>query len=70
MGGDKLDTTLSTLRSQPGSMLAAMFSGRHAVVKDNDGRAFIDRNGMIFGNCSTPSARAGLPRKKRTSWNG
>jgi len=29
-------------------MLAAMFSGRHNVSKDEDGRYFIDRDGTHF----------------------
>jgi len=29
-------------------MLAAMFSGRHFVQKDEDGRYFIDRDGTHF----------------------
>jgi len=29
-------------------MLSAMFSGRHNVTKDEDGRYFIDRDGTHF----------------------
>ena len=29
-------------------MLAAMFSGRHNALKDQDGRYFIDRDGTHF----------------------
>ena len=29
-------------------MLSAMFSGRHNVIKDEDGRYFIDRDGTHF----------------------
>jgi len=48
VGGTTLDTTLKTLCTQSNSMLAAMFSGRHTVIKDKDGRYFIDRNGDMF----------------------
>jgi hypothetical protein len=29
-------------------MLAVMFSGRHEIVKDENGRFFIDRDGKYF----------------------
>lgn len=48
VGGSKFETTLSTLTGQPGSMLAAMFSGRHEVPQDEDGYVFIDRDGTHF----------------------
>lgn len=48
VGGDKFETTLSTLTAQPDSMLAAMFSGRHKVPQDEDGYVFIDRDGTHF----------------------
>mgnify|MGYP003918460899 CR=1 FL=1 len=35
------------LTSVPGSALAAMFSGRHELAKD-DGKTFIDRDPKIF----------------------
>ncbi|XP_065837341.1 uncharacterized protein [Oscarella lobularis] len=49
VGGTKYATSLSTLtRSQPNSMLAAMFSGRHNIEIDNEGAVFIDRDGPSF----------------------
>jgi hypothetical protein len=44
VGGCRFTTTVSTLRSAPSpSLFAAMFSGRHAVVRGADGAVFIDR---------------------------
>ncbi|XP_071118482.1 uncharacterized protein [Haliotis cracherodii] len=48
VGGRHLTTSLSTLTKYPDSMLAAMFSGRHPVAKDKDGRYFIDVDGDVF----------------------
>ncbi|XP_048255939.1 BTB/POZ domain-containing protein KCTD7-like isoform X5 [Haliotis rufescens] len=48
VGGRHLTTSLSTLTKYPDSMLAAMFSGRHPVAKDQDGRYFIDVDGDVF----------------------
>ena len=36
--------SLTTLRSQSDSMLAAMFSGRHQLATDEDRAYFIDRD--------------------------
>ena len=41
-------TSLLTLTKDPDSMLAAMFSGRHALRQDDDGSFFIDRDGTHF----------------------
>lgn len=51
VGGVRYETTLTTLRRCPTSMLAAMFSGREgvSVPVDADGYVFIDRNGTHFG---------------------
>lgn len=49
VGGCHFTTSLTTLTSEPGSMLAAMFSGRHELEKDDEGRVFIDRDPKAFG---------------------
>ncbi|XP_053404206.1 BTB/POZ domain-containing protein KCTD14-like isoform X2 [Mercenaria mercenaria] len=48
VGGKLMTTLLNTLRHEPDSMLAAMFSGRHVISKDKDGRYFIDCDGEVF----------------------
>ena len=48
VGGVLFETSIETLKSDPDSMLSAMFSGRHNVTKDEDGRYFIDRDGTHF----------------------
>lgn len=48
VGGVKYMTRLSTLRKYEDSMLAAMFSGRHVVDKDEYGNYFLDSNGHVF----------------------
>lgn len=48
VGGTYYSTTLDTLRSDPDSMLCAMFSGRVGVLRDKDQRYFIDRDGGLF----------------------
>ena len=49
VGGVQFETSIDTLtRGDPDSMLAAMFSGRHNPMKDEDGRYFIDRDGTHF----------------------
>eukprot|EP00930_Biecheleria_cincta_P038620 TRINITY_DN26528_c0_g1_i2.p1 TRINITY_DN26528_c0_g1~~TRINITY_DN26528_c0_g1_i2.p1 ORF type:complete len:364 (+),score=97.81 TRINITY_DN26528_c0_g1_i2:50-1141(+) len=52
VGGVHFKTSRSTLTSVHGSMLAAMFSGRHDSMlssEGQDGRTFIDRDGAPFG---------------------
>lgn len=39
-------------------MLAAMFSGRHYIPTDAEGRYFIDRDGTYFGYVQYPQWRA------------
>jgi len=48
VGGTMLSSSRTTLTSMPGSMLDAMFSGRHTLEEDDDGRVFIDRDGAAF----------------------
>lgn len=49
IGGAHFTTRLSTLRRYEDTMLAAMFSGRHYIPTDAEGRYFIDRDGAHFG---------------------
>ncbi|XP_056909346.1 BTB/POZ domain-containing protein KCTD7 isoform X1 [Takifugu flavidus] len=53
IGGMHFTTRLSTLRRYEDTMLAAMFSGRHYIPRDADGRYFIDRDGTYFGSFSS-----------------
>ncbi|KAL1918600.1 uncharacterized protein VTP21DRAFT_2622 [Calcarisporiella thermophila] len=48
VGGLLFETSLTTLKRDPNSMLAAMFSGRHSLKPDPDGSYFIDRDGTHF----------------------
>ena len=48
VGGSRYTTTLSTLTKYPDSMLGAMFSRRHALVQQEDGSYFVDRDGEAF----------------------
>ena len=49
VGGKIYKTSLETLRKDPNSMLAAMFSGRFDVKPaEDDGAYFIDRDGELF----------------------
>jgi len=48
VGGTKFTTLRSTLVKYPGSMLEAMFSGRHRITKDKKDRFFIDRSPEVF----------------------
>ena len=50
VGGSRYTTALSTLTKYPDSMLGAMFSGRHALVQQEDGSYFIDRDGEVFSH--------------------
>lgn len=48
IGGTTFATTLSTLTSEPESLLWSMFSGRFQLALDQDGSYFIDRDGRHF----------------------
>ena len=48
VGGQKIVTTIGTLSVDQNAMLAAMFSGRHPIVKHDEGYAFIDSDGELF----------------------
>ena len=48
VGGHTFTTTISTLTRFPDTMLGAMFSGRHDLLKDETGAYFIDRDGSHF----------------------
>eukprot|EP00054_Salpingoeca_dolichothecata_P007703 m.44273 g.44273 ORF g.44273 m.44273 type:complete len:459 (-) comp17231_c0_seq4:39-1415(-) len=48
VGGHLFVATLSTLTRQQNNMLSSMFSGRQAVVQDEDGFINIDRDGRFF----------------------
>ena len=48
VGGQYFTTSRQTLISDPNSMLAAMFSGRHKQETTGDGSFFIDRDGTHF----------------------
>ena len=48
IGGHRFTTSLQTLRRDPDSMLATMFSGRHNLVQEADESYFVDRDGTHF----------------------
>ena len=48
IGGHAYMTSTLTLTRDVDSMLAAMFSGRHALTQEADGSYFIDRDGTHF----------------------
>ena len=48
VGGHIFTTSQLTLTREADSMLAAMFSGRHGLKKEEDGTIFIDRDGTHF----------------------
>ena len=61
VGGTYFTTRLSTLTKDKDSMLAAMFSGRHRVEQDSQGRYFIDRDGKLFHHILTYLRHDKLP---------
>eukprot|EP01116_Phalansterium_solitarium_P009843 TRINITY_DN24180_c0_g1_i1.p1 TRINITY_DN24180_c0_g1~~TRINITY_DN24180_c0_g1_i1.p1 ORF type:complete len:407 (-),score=71.37 TRINITY_DN24180_c0_g1_i1:216-1436(-) len=48
VGGIQHTAARSTLTKYSDSMLGAMFSGKFGVTTDDEGRAFIDRDGKLF----------------------
>ena len=48
VGGHVYTTSTLTLTKDQESMLAAMFSGRHSIQREDDGSYFIDRDGTHF----------------------
>ncbi|XP_053373538.1 BTB/POZ domain-containing protein KCTD6-like isoform X2 [Mercenaria mercenaria] len=65
IGGKLVTTLLATLRKDPESMLAAMFSGRHVISKDKDGRFFIDCDVNLFGHILNFLRFGTLPPKEK-----
>ncbi|KAM8742360.1 BTB/POZ domain-containing protein KCTD7 isoform 2-T2 [Acanthopagrus schlegelii] len=65
VGGTYFTTRLSTLRRFEDTMLAAMFSGRHYIPRDADGRYFIDRDGTYFGDILNFLREGELPHRDR-----
>ncbi|KAL6062240.1 BTB/POZ domain-containing protein kctd14 [Balamuthia mandrillaris] len=48
VGGKTFTTSQSTLTRFPDSLLGKMFSGRHPLDQDEEGRVFLDRDGKLF----------------------
>uniref|UniRef100_A0A671FF47 BTB/POZ domain-containing protein KCTD7 n=1 Tax=Rhinolophus ferrumequinum TaxID=59479 RepID=A0A671FF47_RHIFE len=65
IGGAYFTTRLSTLRRYEDTMLAAMFSGRHYIPTDAEGRYFIDRDGTHFGDVLNFLRSGDLPPRER-----
>ncbi|XP_017508656.1 BTB/POZ domain-containing protein KCTD7 isoform X2 [Manis javanica] len=65
IGGAHFTTRLSTLRRCEDTMLAAMFSGRHYIPTDAEGRYFIDRDGTHFGDVLNFLRSGDLPPRER-----
>ncbi|KAL0994454.1 hypothetical protein UPYG_G00122470 [Umbra pygmaea] len=63
VGGTYFTTRLSTLRRYEDTMLAAMFSGRHHIPRDAEGRFFIDRDGAYFGDILNFLREGELPQR-------
>uniref|UniRef100_A0A670K180 BTB/POZ domain-containing protein KCTD7 n=1 Tax=Podarcis muralis TaxID=64176 RepID=A0A670K180_PODMU len=65
VGGAYFTTRLSTLRRYEDTMLSAMFSGRHYIPTDAEGRYFIDRDGKFFGDVLNFLRSGDLPPRER-----
>ena len=53
VGGVRHVTSVATLRSRPGSMLDALFSGRYNIEEEEGSGVFLDRDGSVFGHVLT-----------------
>uniref|UniRef100_A0A8C4WZ99 BTB/POZ domain-containing protein KCTD7 n=1 Tax=Eptatretus burgeri TaxID=7764 RepID=A0A8C4WZ99_EPTBU len=65
VGGECFSTCLSTLRRYENSMLATMFSGRHRIPRDSEGRYFIDRDGTYFRDILNFLRSGEIPQMER-----
>lgn len=68
IGGAHFTTRLSTLRRYEDTMLAAMFSGRHYIPTDAEGRYFIDRDGTHFGYVSPSTIISAVLANEGPGW--
>lgn len=48
VGGNRFDTSLTTMTRFRDTMIGTMFNGRHTLVQDTEGYLFIDRDGTHF----------------------
>lgn len=48
VGGKYFSTSVLTLTRESDSLLGRIFSGRQTVNKDESGKYFIDRDGLLF----------------------
>jgi hypothetical protein len=48
VGGKRMETTTTTLRSAKSSLITILFSGNHKLQQDKDGGYFLDRDPQIF----------------------
>lgn len=62
VGGTYFLTHKSTLCADPNSMFSAMFSGRHPIAKDEQGRYFIDRDPEHFRELLNYMRTGAIPR--------
>ena len=63
VGGKLFMTSITTLHRDPNCMLAAMFSQRFELVKQDDGAYFIDRDGTYFRHVLNFLRTGKLPRR-------
>jgi hypothetical protein len=62
VGDHAFTTSRETLCMRKGSMLEAMFSGRHKIKLGEDGRIFIDREASTSSSFSTICGTANFHR--------